>query len=226
MAPQDTAAAEAPGGLTPRFDPRRIAALRSFTLAEGVLMIVLGVLALIFPVVASLWVTAIVAVAFLVGGIVSWIDNLARSPHLSRSHTFWRLVVSTLFVVTGAWMILQFRAGFPSAAAQVAAFALAIGVVFVIEGLVAILVALAHRAARGWGWGLANGAVTLLLGVLILTMKFWNQLSVIGVLVGVSFLFSGIDLIGFSTSFHAQPADGHPADGKPADGRPADGQES
>ena len=208
MAPQDTQPDVAPVGLTPRLDPRRIAALRSFTLAEGVLMIVLGVLALIFPVVASLWVTVIVAVAFLVGGIVSLIDNLARAPHLSRWHTFWRLVVSTLFVVTGALMIQQFRAGFPSAAAQVAAFALAIGVVFVIEGVVAILVALAHRAARGWGWGFANGVVTLLLGVLILTMKFWNQLSVIGLLVGVSFLFSGIDLIGFSARFHAHPEDG------------------
>ena len=208
MAPQDTQPDVAPVGLTPRLDPRRIAALRSFTLAEGVLMIVLGVLALIFPVVASLWVTVIVAVAFLVGGIVSLINNLARAPHLSRWHTFWRLVVSTLFVVTGAWMIQQFRAGFPSAAAQVAAFALAIVVVFVIEGVVAILVALAHRAARGWGWGFANGVVTLLLGVLILTMKFWNQLSVIGLLVGVSFLFSGIDLIGFSARFHAHPEDG------------------
>ena len=208
MAPQDTQPDVAPVGLTPRLDPRRIAALRSFTLAEGVLMIVLGVLALIFPVVASLWVTVIVAVAFLVGGIVSLIDNLARAPHLSRWHTFWRLVVSTLFVVTGAWMIQQFRAGFPSAAAQVAAFALAIGVVFVIEGVVAILVALAHRGARGWGWGFANGVVTLLLCVLILTMKFWNQLSVIGLLVGVSFLFSGIDLIGFSARFHAHPEDG------------------
>ena len=208
MAPQDTQPDVAPVGLTPRLDPRRIAALRSFTLAEGVLMIVLGVLALIFPVVASLWVTVIVAVAFLVGGIVSLINNLARAPHLSRWHTFWRLVVSTLFVVTGAWMIQQFRAGFPSAAAQVAAFALAIGVVLVIEGVVAILVALAHRAARGWGWGFANGVVTLLLGVLILTMKFWNQLSVIGLLVGVSFLFSGIDLIGFSARFHAHPEDG------------------
>ena len=46
------------------------AALRSFTLAEGVMLLVLGVLALVFPVLASKWVTAVVAIAFLVGGLV------------------------------------------------------------------------------------------------------------------------------------------------------------
>ena len=42
--------------------------LKAFTLFEGVLMLVLGVLALIFPVLASAWITVIVAVGFLVGG--------------------------------------------------------------------------------------------------------------------------------------------------------------
>jgi uncharacterized membrane protein HdeD (DUF308 family) len=47
--------------------------------------------------------------------------------------------------------------------------------------------------------------VTLVLGLLIVTLKFWGLLWVLGVLVGISFLFSGIDLIGFSASLH--PAD-------------------
>ena len=58
--------------------------LKAFTLFEGVLMLVLGVLALIFPVLASAWITVIVAVGFLVGGIVGWVSNLARSRQLGR----------------------------------------------------------------------------------------------------------------------------------------------
>ena len=50
--------------------------------------------------------------------------------------------------------------------------------------------------------GLANGIVTLILGVLIVAMQGWGLLWVIGVLVGISFLFSGIDLLAFSASFH------------------------
>lgn len=183
-------------------DQRQVAALRTFTIAEGVLMLVLGVLALVFPVVASFWITAMVALAFLVGGLVGWIDNLVRARQLSRRHTFWRLVVSTLFLVTGGWMISQFRGGPLQVADQVAALSLAVGVVFLVEGLVAVLVAISHRGAPGWAWGLLNGLVTLVLGALILSMKLAGQLSVLGILVGVSFLFSGVDLLAFGAGFH------------------------
>jgi uncharacterized membrane protein HdeD (DUF308 family) len=53
--------------------------LRGLTQAEGIIMIVLGILALSFPVVASASVTVMVAIAFLLAGIVGWIDNLLRA---------------------------------------------------------------------------------------------------------------------------------------------------
>jgi uncharacterized membrane protein HdeD (DUF308 family) len=102
-------------------------------------------------------------------------------------------------------MIRQLAGGPAAAATQVAALALAIGVVFLAEGLVSLLVALTHRQVKGWGWGLANGIVTLVLGLLILTMKELSLLWVLGTLVGISFLFSGIDLLTFSASFHPEP---------------------
>ncbi len=176
--------------------------LRGLTQAEGIIMIVLGILALSFPVVASASVTVMVAIAFLVGGLVGWIDNLSRARRLERWHCFWRLVVSTLFLVTGIWMVLQFKSGVVPAALQVKALAMAIGIVFLAEGVVMAIVSLSHRTTRGWGWGLANGIVTLVLGLLILTMSPAGLLSVIGLLVGISFLFSGFDLLGFSSRFH------------------------
>jgi uncharacterized membrane protein HdeD (DUF308 family) len=39
---------------------------------------------------------------------------------------------------------------------------------------------------------------------MILTMSPAGMLSVIGLLVGISFLFSGFDLLGFSTRFHSR----------------------
>ncbi|MFM7268476.1 MAG: HdeD family acid-resistance protein [Cyanobium sp.] len=180
-------------------------ALRTFTLGEGVVMLVLGFLALIFPAIASLWITAVVAIGFLVGGIVGWLNTLARAPRLSGAIGFWRLTVSSLFLVTGIWMVRQLAAGPAGAARQVAALALAIGVVFLVEGVVAAVVALSHRQVKGWGWGLTNGIVTLILGLLILTLKELSLLWVLGTLVGISFLFSGLDLLTFSASFHGLP---------------------
>jgi uncharacterized membrane protein HdeD (DUF308 family) len=146
----------------------------------------------------------VVAVAFLVGGIVGWINNLMRAKQLSRWLTFWRLVVSTVFVVAGVSMIQQLGAGPAGVVLPVASLSLAIGIVFLVEGAVASVVSLAHREISGWGWGLLNGLITLILGGLILSLPAASLLSVLGILVGISFLFSGIDLLSFSASFHPE----------------------
>ncbi|MEB3325680.1 MAG: DUF308 domain-containing protein, partial [Cyanobacteriota bacterium] len=103
--------------------------LRIFTLAEGVLMLVLGTLALIFPLVASVWVTGVVAMVFLVAGLISWINTLGRARQLDALFTFWRLVVATLLLLSGVWMVGRLANGPAAAASQVAALALGIGVV-------------------------------------------------------------------------------------------------
>jgi uncharacterized membrane protein HdeD (DUF308 family) len=183
------------------------ASLRAFTLFEGILMLVLGVLALLFPVRTSGVITAVVAVAFLVGGLVGWVNNLIRARQLGRWLSFWRLVVSTVFLVAGITMLQQLGAGTLTALRPVVSLTLALGIVFLVEGIVAVGVSLSHRQVRGWGWGLVNGLVTMILGVLILSMKVGAMLSVLGILVGVSFLFSGLDLLIFSASFHPGESD-------------------
>ena len=181
--------------------PDSLGTFKAFAIAEGILLIILGVLALVFPVLASVWVTGVIAVVFLVGGVVGWISNLARSKRMGRWICFWRLVVSTLFIVAGASMISNFRSP-ADAAEQVATLSLAIGIVFLVEGVVAFFNGLAHSNRPGAGWAVANGVITFILGLLIVTLKFWGLLWVLGVLVGISFLFSGIDLIALSSTIH------------------------
>jgi uncharacterized membrane protein HdeD (DUF308 family) len=181
--------------------PDSVGTFKAFAIAEGILLIILGVLALIFPVIASVWVTGVIAIVFLVGGVVGWISNLARSKRMGRWICFWRLVVSTLFIVAGASMISNFRSP-AEAAEQVATLSLTIGIVFLVEGVVAFFNGLSHSKQPGAGWAIANGVITFILGLMIVTLKFWGLLWVLGALVGISFLFSGIDLIAFSSTIH------------------------
>ena len=181
--------------------PDSIGTFQAFAIAEGILLIILGVLALIFPVLASVWVTGVIAVVFLVGGVVGWISNLARSKRMGRWICFWRLVVSTLFIVAGASMFSSFN----SAAAlkdQVISLSLVVGIVFLVEGVVAFFNGLAQSTRPGAGWAIANGVITFILGLLIVTLNSWNLVWVLGMLVGISLLFSGIDLIAFSSAIH------------------------
>ena len=180
------------------------ASLKAFTLFEGVLMLVLGILALVFPVRTSGVITAVVAVAFLVGGLVGWVNNLMRARQLGRWLSFWRLVVSSVFLVAGVSMIQLLAKGTFNSLLPVMSLTLAIGIVFLVEGLVAVVVSLSHRQVSGWAWGLFNGLVTLILGGLILSMSPASLMPVLGILVGVSFLFSGVDLLVFSASFHRE----------------------
>jgi uncharacterized membrane protein HdeD (DUF308 family) len=181
--------------------PDSVGTFKAFAIAEGILLIILGVLALIFPVIASVWVTGVIAVVFLVGGVVGWISNLARSKRMGRWICFWRLVVSTLFIVAGASMISNFRSP-ADAAEQVATLSLTIGIVFLVEGVVAFFNGLSHSKRPGAGWAIANGVITFILGLMIVTLKFWGLLWVLGALVGISFMFSGIDLIALSSTIH------------------------
>ena len=149
--------------------PDSIGTFQAFAIAEGILLIILGVLALIFPVLASVWVTGVIAVVFLVGGVVGWISNLARSKRMGRWICFWRLVVSTLFIVAGASMISNFRSP-ADAAGQVAALSLAIGIVFLVEGVVAFFNGLSHSSRPGAGWAIANGVITFSISLLLGTL--------------------------------------------------------
>ena len=111
---------------------------KSFTIAEGILLIVLGVLALIAPIKASFVVTAILGVVFLVGA--SSAGSMASAAAAMKAWlVFWRLVVSTLFLVAGWTILEQFSTGTIDAVAQVATLSLAVGVVFLVEGIVAIV---------------------------------------------------------------------------------------
>jgi uncharacterized membrane protein HdeD (DUF308 family) len=96
----------------------------------------LGIIALTFPVIASVWVTGVIAVVFLVGGVVGWISNLARSKRMGRWICFWRLVVSTLFIIAGASMLSNFNSA-AELKDQVISLSLVIGIVFLVEGVVA-----------------------------------------------------------------------------------------
>ena len=94
---------------------------------------------------------------------------------------------------------------FDSAAAlkdQVISLSLVVGIVFLVEGVVAFFTGLSHSSRPGAGWAVANGVITFILGLLIVTLNSWNLVWVLGMLVGISLLFSGIDLIAFSSTIH------------------------
>ncbi|HXC89266.1 MAG TPA: HdeD family acid-resistance protein [Stellaceae bacterium] len=155
-------------------------------LVEGIVMMVLGLLAIAVPEVASLAITIFIGWLFFIGGIFRTISVV---QHRGMPGFGWALATALLAIVLGLVLLLRPIAG-------VLTLTLALIVFFVLEGISAILLALEHRRhLSSWGWVLFSGLVDLLLAFLIWDRWPSSADWAIGLLVGINMVFLGLSLI-------------------------------
>jgi uncharacterized membrane protein HdeD (DUF308 family) len=155
-------------------------------LAQGIVMMVLGFLAVAEPNVATIAVGIFVGWLFFIGGIFR-----AVSVWQSRGMPgfAWSMLTALLAIVLGLILIFQPLAGVLTLTMVLIAF-------FILEGVTAIVLAVQHREhLRSWGWVLFSGIVDLLLAFLI--WDGWPSSAdwAIGLLVGINMLFFGLSLV-------------------------------
>ena len=84
---------------------------------------------------------------------------------------------------------------------------LVLAVFLVLEGIVEIALYFGLRGVRHSGWVLLDGIITLILGILIWRQWPSSSVWVIGTLIGISLIFSGISRVMLSLAArHAAPA--------------------
>lgn len=149
-------------------------------LAFGILLIVVGVLAINRPVLATLTTVEVFGLLLLFGAGA----EIASSFWAMRWGGFFlHLLCGLLYMFIGA-IILE-RPGLGAAG-----YTLMLAVFFVASGLFRMALALSQRFS-GWGWTLFSGVISLALGILI-----WRDLPeaafwVIGMFVGIDLIFIG-----------------------------------
>jgi len=165
-------------------------------LIEGIILVILGFLAVAVPMVAGLAVTILFGWLFLISGIVGLITTFAmrHAPGF-----WWSLVSGVLGVVVGGWLLVQPELGLVSLTYLLIAF-------FIIEGVATIMFSLEHRAALSgrWGWMLASGIVDLLLAAVILAGLPGAVAWALGLIVGINMVFGGASMIGVALAAHAE----------------------
>jgi uncharacterized membrane protein HdeD (DUF308 family) len=155
-------------------------------LAQGIVMMVLGFLAVAVPILATLAVEIFVGWLFFVAGLFRavWVWRSRQTPGSA-----WSLLTAVLAVVLGLVLILRPLAGVLTLTMVLVAF-------FIIEGIFSIVAAIEHRRhMRSWGWVLFSGIIDLLLAYLI--WQGWPSSAswAIGLLVGINMLFLGLSLV-------------------------------
>jgi uncharacterized membrane protein HdeD (DUF308 family) len=164
-------------------------------LFEGIMLVILGLLAVLAPVIAGVAATIFFGWILLISGVV----GLVTTFRARQAPGFWWSLVSDLVaLVAGVVLLVWPLQGTLSLSAVLIAF-------LFVEGVVTIMYALEHRSALSgrWGWLLASGIVDVLLGVLLFAGLPGTALWLLGIVVGVNLLFGGWALI--MMALHARP---------------------
>jgi uncharacterized membrane protein HdeD (DUF308 family) len=151
-------------------------------LVEGVILVILGVLAIVIPPIATLAVTILIGWLFIVSGIVGLVTTfMARQA----PGFWWSLLSAVVAIAAGVLLLVWPLSG-------VLTLTLLLIVFFTIEGVL----------SGRWGWMLASGIIDLVLAAIILAGLPGTAAWAIGLLVGINLLFGGVSMI--AMALHAK----------------------
>jgi uncharacterized membrane protein HdeD (DUF308 family) len=161
-----------------------------FSIFSGVLLIILGMLALGAPMIAAVAVNVVISWLIVVAGLVHLAVAFQRRE---AGSIIWRLLVGLAYLAFGAYLITH-------PAIAVASLTLVLASLFLIEGIFDIVLFFQVRTVHGSGWVLFDGIITLLLGLMIYRQWPSSTAWAIGTLVGVSMIISGVTRVMLSST--------------------------
>src|SRR6476661_334541 len=153
-------------------------------LVQGMLMVVTGVLALIYPWIASVAMVRLLGWFLIISGVLQGIGVIGarQVPY------FWlELISAGLAIVIGLLLLRHTDAG-------LLFFSVLLIVYFMIEGIVKVIFALTIRPFPNWGWVLASGLVGILLAFYLWASIPVSAVWLLGVLLGIELICEGTAL--------------------------------
>ncbi len=159
-----------------------VAEQRGWFIALGILLTILGIVAIGAPVVTTIVAKVFFGWLFLVAGIAEIIHAFYARDWKGF---FANLLIGLLYAGVGGWM-----AFFPLAG--IVGLTLLIAILFIVEGIFKFILSLQVRPQDGWFWVLLSGIAAIAVGVLIFMELPSSAAWAIGLLVGINLLLSGL----------------------------------
>jgi uncharacterized membrane protein HdeD (DUF308 family) len=153
-----------------------------WSIALSVLMIIAGFLAIMVPAAAGIAVNIFVGWMLIVSGIMHFV--YAWQTRHNRGFV-WELLLGVLYLAIGGYLLVNPIRGLVT-------LTLALAFYLWIEGVLEFVLSFRLRSAPGAGWILFDAIVTVILAFLIWRTWPWSTEWAIGMLVGISMLFSGV----------------------------------
>ncbi|MGB3638891.1 MAG: DUF308 domain-containing protein [Rivularia sp. (in: cyanobacteria)] len=151
--------------------------------AIAILMIVLGLIAIAFPLFATVASTLVFAWVFIVAGIAQIIYAF-QSKGVGKF--VWKLILGALYLLAGIIVMVNPLQG-------VIAFTLVLGVTIFVQGMIQVILAFEmRRISSNWGLILASGIVGIICGIFVWSSLTFSAPWLIGTFIGVNLFFDGI----------------------------------
>jgi uncharacterized membrane protein HdeD (DUF308 family) len=164
--------------------------------ALGVVYVVAGVIALGSVVMATIASVYVVGIMMLLAGVFEVIHSFQIKTW--GRFLFW-LALGVLYIIAGF-------VAFDNPLLTAVWLTLILGAVLVASGIVRIFLGFNMQGGTPWGWVVASGVITLLLGIIILIHWPVSSLYVLGIFLGVDLVFAGASWIGVGFGLHNAPA--------------------
>jgi uncharacterized membrane protein HdeD (DUF308 family) len=148
----------------------------------GVALVVVGLIAVAFPLMAALSFNWLVGLTLIVGGVLT----LVHAFRVRRWQGFAVQVLLGLLYLGGGLIFLA------NPFAGLLALTVSLGAFFAADGIARVLLALQIRPQPGWGLFLASGLLSFVLGVLVfLGLPSGWSLAFLGIIVGINMILTG-----------------------------------
>ena len=166
-------------------------------LAEGIILVLLGMAAIVVPPIAGLTVTIFIGWMLLFGGVAGLIATFwgRQAPGF-----IWALLSALVALAAGVVLLLWPIQGLVTLTYVLIAY-------FIADGILTIILAVEHRRQLSgrWEWLVLNGIIDLILAGIIIAGLPEAFAWALGLLVGIDLVFGGASLIAMALAARTAP---------------------
>ncbi|AML50958.1 MULTISPECIES: HdeD family acid-resistance protein [Falsihalocynthiibacter] len=162
----------------------------------GIVLVAGGILALANPLAATLTATAIAAWSFLIGGVV---QLYAALKHEGTGSKVWPALAGGVSIVLGVALLNNPFAGIIS-------LTLLVAILFLVIGITKVVVSFSLKGTGAFWPVLISGALSVILALMIFSDFPQSAVTILGVLLAIELISSGVSLIMMSLNSKAATA--------------------
>lgn len=158
---------------------------RTFLILEGIVFVLLGLFAIAHPYITTLGFEFVLGIALVAAGVIQGIRSLINIKEESAATV---LIAAAFALIAGILLLTYPLTGILTLTLLITAF-------LVVDGISKIVNGFQLREFKGWGALVFSGVISLILAALIYQAWPISATWVIGIYLGVYWIFLGISLL-------------------------------